>query len=183
MEEKNEVEEVTIDDGIITEKQKAVFTEQIEQMAAAAAMETEAATGTSAGTAQVIGAVLTPEQFEQHFFELFDIIGDLWEMPEFKINHEKPFEIAGAKVSAAKLYLMANKYKTLHFLIEPCGGWLGDTIAIACFAGAKANIACQRFAKRSLLDYAKHFMKKSSEQVKNNGFFSRFFRSKEDEKK
>lgn len=177
-----EVEEVKIDDGSFTAKQEAVFAEEAEQMAAAAAMEAEVATGTSTGAAEVIGSVLTPEQFEQHFFELFDIVGDLWDMPDFKINHDKPFEIAGAKVSAAKLYLMANKYKTLHFLIEPCGGWFGDTIAIACFAGAKANIACQRFAKRSLLDYAKHFMKKSGEQVKNNGFFSRFFGSKEDDK-
>lgn len=173
------MEEVIIDDGNITEKQEAVFAEQAEQMATAAAMEAEA----GAGSAEVIGNVLTPEQFEKHFIELFDIVGDLWDMPDFKLNRDKPFEVAGAKVSAAKLYLMANKYPMLHFLIEPCGGWFGDTIAIACFVGAKANVACQRFAKRSLLDYAKHFMKKSGEQVQKNGFFSRIFGGKKDEEK
>ena len=166
-------DENLLDDGVdMTPKQETVFIEQAEQAATAAAMEAEA---TGAAATETIGGVLTPEQFEKHFIELFDICGDLWDMPEFKVNREKPFEIAGAKVSAAKLYYMANKYQMLHFLIEPCGGWFGDTIAIACFAGAKANVACQRFAKRSLTDYIKHFMKKSGEQVQKNGFFSRFF--------
>lgn len=159
-----------IDDGLdMTNKQQAAFTETAEQVVTAAAMEKEAE------TVETVTGVLTPEQFEQHFIELFDICGDLWDMPDFKLNRDKPFEVAGAKVSAAKLYLMAQKYKTLHFLIEPCGGWFGDTIAIACFAGAKANVACQRFAKRSLLDYFKKFMKKSGEQVQKNSFFGKFF--------
>lgn len=163
-----------LDDGVeMTPKQETVFIEQAEQAATAAAMEAEA--GAAAAATKTIDGVLTPEDFEKHFIELFDICGDLWDMPDFKLNRDKPFEVAGAKVSAAKLYLMAQKYQMLHFLIEPCGGWFGDTIAIACFVGAKANVACQRFAKRGLLDYAKHFMKKSGEQVQKNGFFSRFF--------
>ena len=165
-----------LDDGVdMTPKQEAVFAEQAEQAATAAAMEAEATATGGAAAPETVGGVLSPEQFEKHFIELFDICGDLWDMPDFKVNRDKPFEIAGAKVSAAKLYIMANKYQMLHFLIEPCGGWFGDTIAIACFVGAKANIACQRFAKRSIIDYAKHFMKKSGEQVQKNGFFSRFF--------
>ena len=157
-----------IDDGEdLTQKAAAEFAESLEQATAA----TSAAPETSAPVA----SVLTPEQFEQHFFEIFDICGDLWDMPDFKVQRDKPFEVAGAKVSAAKLYLMAQKYKMLHFLIEPCGGWFGDTIAIACFAGAKANILCKKYTGNGLTGYLKKFVKKSGEQVKENSFFSRFF--------
>lgn len=163
----------------LTEKQAAEFAAQVEQ---AAAEETAAAAAADpAAAADVANGVLTPEAFEKNFFQLFDIVGDLWDMPDFKINHDKPFEIAGAKVSAAKLYLMANKYKMLHFLIEPCGGWFGDTIAICCFAGAKANVACNRFTGKNLTGYFKRFMKKTGEQVTNNGFFARIFKGKQEE--
>lgn len=168
--------EKIINDGIeLNDKQAAEFAAQVEQaaaeQAAAAAAQAEAAQGISNG-------ILTPEAFEKHFFELFDICGDLWDMPDFKVNREKPFEVAGAKVSAAKLYAMANKYKMLHFLIEPCGGWFGDCVAIACFAGAKANVACNRFTGKNLTGYFKRFVKKTGEQVANNGFFARIFKRK-----
>ena len=157
-----------IDDGeSLTDKKTAEFIETIEK---------SAQTSTSAEKGpEVTPATLTPDQFEQHFFELFDIVGDLWDIPDFKIQHDKPFEVAGAKVSAAKLYLMAQKYKMLHFLIEPCGGWFGDTIAIACFASAKANIICRKYTGAGLSGYLKKFVKKGGEQVKKNSFFSRFF--------
>lgn len=167
----NQEENIILDDGAdLTNKQAAEFVENLEKVAAERIEQAEQ----EAAGAPVIG-ILTPEQFEQHFIELFDIVGDLWDMPDFKVQKDKPFEVAGAKVSAAKLYLMAQKYKMLHFLIEPCGGWFGDTIAIACFAGAKANVACKRFTGNGLTGYIRRFMKKSGEQVKNNSFFSRFF--------
>ena len=152
----------------LNEKQAAEFTAAVEQVeqAAAAALEQP----------QIMPAVLTPADFEKKFFEIFDIIGDLWDMPDFKIQKDKPFEIAGAKVSAAKLYLMANKYKMLHFLIEPAGGWFGDAIAIACFAGAKANIVCKKYTGNPLTGYLRRFMKKSGEQVKNNSLMSKIFK-------
>lgn len=166
-----------IDDGEnLTEKAAAEFAEAVEKAQTAS---------TPADDTPKVSTVLTPAEFEQHFFELFDIIGDLWDMPDFKIQKDKPFEVAGAKVSAAKLYYMAEKYKTLHFLIEPCGGWFGDTIAIACFAGAKANIICKKYTGNGLTGYLRRFMKKSGEQVKQNSFFSKIFKRevKNDEKK
>ena len=163
-----------LDDGQdLTAKQAAEFEKTIEQ---AAEQATQAATGTATEQPQIIPAVLSPADFEKHFFEIFDVIGDLWDMPEFKIQKDKPFEIAGAKVSAAKLYLMANKYKMLHFLIEPAGGWFGDAIAIACFAGAKANVLCKRYTGNPLTGYLRRFMKKSGEQVKNNSLMSKIFK-------
>lgn len=162
-----------IDDGEdLTAKAAAEFEQTIEQAQAASAATAPEATAPAA-------KVLTPEQFEQHFFEVFDIAGDLWDMPDFKIQRDKPFEVAGAKVSAAKLYYMAEKYKMLHFLIEPCGGWFGDCVAIACFAGAKANILCRKYTGNGLTGYLKKFVKKSGEQVKENSFFSRFFKKSE----
>lgn len=162
-----ENENITIlDDGEdLTQKAAAEFVETIEAQAEQAKE-----------AAAPVASVLTPAEFEQHFFELFDICGDLWDMPDFKVQRDKPFEVAGAKVSAAKLYNMAQKYKMLHFLIEPCGGWFGDTIAIACFAGAKANILCRKYTGNGLTGYLKKFVKKSGEQVKENSFFSRFFK-------
>ena len=125
---------------------------------------------------QLTPAIMSLDDFEKHFFEIFDIVGDLWNMPEFKIQQNKPFEIAGAKVSAVKLYSMAQKYKMLHFLIEPAGGWFGDMIAISCFVGAKANIVCKKYTGNGLTGYLRRFMKKSGEQVKNNSFMSKFFK-------
>ena len=161
-----------IDDGEdLTKKAAAEFVETIEQAATAAPVQ----------DAPKVAAIYSPEEFEQRFCELFDIVGDLWDMPEFKIQRDKPFEVAGAKVSAAKLYLMAQKYKMLHFLIEPAGGWFGDTIAIVCFAGAKANVVCKKYTGNALTGYLRKFMKKSGEQVKNNSFMSRFFKGKKDD--
>lgn len=169
-----------IDDGeTFTAEQAADFAAQVEQAQVEQAAEETAKKDAAAG---VCNGVLTPESFEQHFFELFDICGDLWDMPEFKINHDKPFEVAGAKVSAAKIYNMAVKYKTLHFLIEPCGGWFGDMIAICCFAGAKANVACNRFTGNNLTSYLKRFTRKTAEQVQNNSFLGRIFGRKKEEK-
>lgn len=164
------MEEVKIiDDGEkITDKAAAAFVENIEKQAAAADVE-------NIGDVK-IGGVLTPDEFEQHFCELFDIVGDLWDMPDFKINRDRPFEVAGAKVSAKKLYNMAVKYKTLHFLIEPCGGWFGDVIAISCFASAKANVLCKKYTGNGLTGYLRRFMKKSGEQItKKTSFMSKFF--------
>ena len=177
----NQEENIILDDGAdLTNKQAAEFVENIEKAAAEHATQT----AEQVISGEQVAGILTPEQFEQHFIELFDIVGDLWDMPDFKVQKDKPFELAGAKVSAAKLYLMAQKYKMLHFLIEPCGGWFGDTIAIACFAGAKANVACKRFTGNGLTGYLRRFMKKSTEQVKKNSFMSRFFnRGGEDEEK
>lgn len=165
-----ENENITIlDDGEdLTQKAAAEFVETIEAQAEQAKE-----------AAAPVASVITPDEFEKHFFEIFDICGDLWGMPEFKVQRDKPFEVAGAKVSAAKLYNMAQKYKMLHFLIEPCGGWFGDTIAIACFAGAKANILCKKYTGNGLTGYLKKFVKKSGEQVKENSFFSRFFKKSE----
>lgn len=169
-----------IDDGAdLTAKQAAEFEKTIEQ-AAEQATTAAAATGAAAEQPEILPAVLSPEDFEKHFFEVFDIIGDLWDMPDFKIQKDKPFEIAGAKVSAAKLYIMANKYKMLHFLIEPAGGWFGDAIAIACFAGAKANVLCKRYTGNPLTGYLRRFMKKSGEQVKKNSLMSKIFKKGEE---
>ena len=170
----NQEENIILDDGAdLTSKQAAEFAETIEKVAEERAAQADE-------TAAPVLNILTPEQFEQHFMELFDIIGDLWDMPDFKVQKDKPFEIAGAKVSAAKLYLMAQKYKMLHFLIEPCGGWFGDMIAISCFAGAKANIVCKRFTGNGLTGYLRRFMKKSGEQVKKNSFLSKIFNKGEE---
>lgn len=172
-----------IDDGAdLTAKQAAEFEKTIEQ-AAEQATTAAAATGAAAEQPQITPAVLTPADFEKHFFEVFDIIGDLWDMPDFKIQRDKPFEIAGAKVSAAKLYLMGEKYKMLHFLIEPAGGWFGDAVAIACFAGAKANVLCKKYTGNPITGYLRGFLKKSGEQVKNNSLLSRIFgKGKKDDK-
>ena len=165
-----------IDDGAdMTENQAAEFVAAVEKTAEQAAEQVAAATAEQ----PQVSKVLSQADFEKHFFEVFDIIGDLWDMPEFKIQTDKPFEVAGAKVSAAKLYIMAEKYKMLHFLIEPAGGWFGDMVAICCFAGAKANIVCKKYTGNALTGYLRKFMKKSGEQVKNNSFLSRFFGKKE----
>lgn len=174
---KNMSEIEILDDGQdMTAKQAAEFTAAVEQVEQAAAAAPE--------QPQITPAVLTPADFEKHFFEVFDIIGDLWDMPDFKIQRDKPFEIAGAKVSAAKLYIMAEKYKMLHFLIEPAGGWFGDAVAIACFAGAKANVLCKKYTGNPITGYLRGFLKKSGEQVKNNSLLSRIFgKGKKDDNK
>lgn len=174
-----------IDDGKeLNEKQVQSFiagVEKINRLEMQA--EFTAATGTPEQP-QILPATLTKEQFEKHFFEVFDIVGDLWDMPDLKIQKDKPFEIAGAKVSAAKLYLMAEKYKMLHFLIEPAGGWFGDMVAIACFAGAKANVLCKKYTGNPITGYLRGFLKKSGEQVKNNSLLSRIFgKGKKDDNK
>lgn len=157
-----------LDNGVeINAKQADEIAAQIEE-ATEFAKQTE--------ETQTLPAILSSEDFEKHFFEIFDIVGDLWDMPEFKIQSNKPFEVAGAKVSSAKLYNMAQKYKILHFLIEPAGGWFGDMVAISCFVGAKANIVCKKYTGNGLTGYLRKFMKKSGEQVKNNSFMSKFFK-------
>lgn len=84
-----------------------------------------------------IPAILTQEEFVHRFNEMFDMCGDIWDMPEFKINHEKALEFAGAKVTADKLYNLANKYPLMHFLIEPSGGWFGDFWLMGMFCWGK----------------------------------------------
>ncbi len=167
MENKNENIQIIDDGQAINEKQAEKITETIEK----AINEKENIVEQS----ETVLKTLTQKQFEQHFFEIFDVVGDLWDMPEFKIQQDKPFEIAGAKVSAAKLYFMAEKYKILHFLIEPAGGWFGDMIAIACFAGAKANVVCKKYTGNPITGYLRKFLKKSGEQVKKNSLMSRIF--------
>lgn len=168
MEKKENIE--IIDDGEkLTDKVAVEFAESIEKAAASVENISDAA-GAVSGT-------LTPDEFEQHFFELFDIVGELWDIPDLPVQRDKPFEVAGAKVSARKLYGMAQKYKMLHFLIEPCGGWFGDIVAIACFAGAKANVVCKKYTGNGLTGYLRRFMKKSSDivQVKKNSLMSKLF--------
>lgn len=128
---------------------------------------------------KIASMVATPEEFEQHFFELFDICGDIWDLPEFKINRESAFELAGAKISAKKLYYLAEKYPLMHFLIEPSCGWFGDSIAVLFFIGAKANIVCKKVSGYTLLGKIKNkfsnIFKKASVSEQKQGLFSKIF--------
>lgn len=132
----------------------------------------------AAASAEAAAGIATEEEFTLNFCEFFDVVGELWDMPDFKINREKVFELAGVKITAAKLYKMALKYPHLHFLIEPKAGWFGDSIAVACFVGSKSNIVCRRATGNGLAGYVKRFGQKIVAGIKNNKLFARFYNEK-----
>lgn len=124
-----------------------------------------------------VGDVLTQEEFTSKFFELFDIAGDLTDIPELKINREKSFEVSGAKATAARLYRCAEKYKIMHFLIENGGGWFADAILIGGFCYTKANIVVYHYSGRSLGSRLLSRFKKMPASVQEKAsLFSRFFK-------
>lgn len=131
-------------------------------------------------------ALLTPEEFEKYFFEFFGLVGEFWKIDGFAIDVNKPFEVAGAKVSAKKLYSMAERYKMLHFLIEPTGGWFGDFIMVGIFAYAKADALSRKIGGLTLGGRVKRVFKrlfklKQSEPEKS-GFFP-FLKGKANEER
>ena len=168
------MENVVIDDGIDINTAAAA---EFEQMAA----DVEQA----AAVAEELAGIATREEFEQNFFEIFDICGDLWDIQELKIDRTKPFEVLGAKVSANKLYNMAQKYKLLHFLIEPSGGWFGDGLAVLCFAGGKANAVCKKACGVNLAVKIRYTLNKIFKRggvvEEKQGLFTRLFSKKSDE--
>lgn len=124
-----------------------------------------------------LGDVLTREEFEGRFFELFDLAGDLAEIPELKINREKNFEVSGAKATANKLYSCAEKYKIMHFLIENGGGWFADAVLIGGFCYAKANVVVYHYSGRGIGSRIMARFKKLPANVQEKaGIFSRFFK-------
>ena len=132
---------------------------------------------TTGDTAPAIGAILTPEQFEEKFFELFDIAGDITDIQELKINREKSFEVSGAKATAKRLYVCAEKYKALHFLIENGGGWLADAILIGGFCYGKANVVVYHYSGKTLGNrlFAR-FKKAPAGMTEKASVISRFFK-------
>ena len=122
---------------------------------------------------------LSEQDFKERFNELFDLAGNLFNIPELKIDHEKHFEVAGADATAAKLYECAQKYKIMRFLIEPSGGWLGDAILIGGFVYGKANVISQKFYGLTLAGRIKSFFKRSTETVKKVNVFNKFFKKGE----
>ncbi|MBP3687004.1 MAG: hypothetical protein J6J35_01415 [Alphaproteobacteria bacterium] len=119
--------------------------------------------------------VLSTEEFNQRFIEMFDMFGDIWDMPEFKINHEKTLEVAGAKLTAGKLYNLAQKYPLMHFLIEPSGGWFGDFWLIGVFCWSKADIVSRKVSGLTLAGKIRNFFQKTRGKMQETSLFKRLF--------
>ncbi len=128
---------------------------------------------------EIISDITSKEEFTTRFIELFDMAGDFWKMPDFKINKEKQFEVLGATVTAEKLYQMALKYPMLHFLVEPCGGWFGDAWLIGWFIYGKSNIVSRKIDGLSLSGRLKRLLKKGGEVTEKGNIFSKLFKKKE----
>lgn len=124
-----------------------------------------------------LGDILTRSEFENKFMELFDIAGDIADIPELKINREKSFEVSGAKATANRLYSCAEKYKLMHFLIENGGGWFADAVLIGGFCYAKANVVVYHYSGRGIGSRIVARFKKLPANVQEKaGIFSRFFK-------
>lgn len=119
--------------------------------------------------------ILSAEEFNQRFTELFDMFGDIWDMPEFKINQEKTLEVAGAKLTSNKLYNLAQKYPLIHFLIEPSGGWFGDFWLISVFCWSKADVVSRKVSGLTLAGKIRNFFQKTSGKVQETSLFKRLF--------
>lgn len=155
----------------INEEISAVFTGNQEEQKTA-----ESGLNASPDNIQ-LGDVLTKEQFQEKFFELFDLAGDLADIKDLKINREKNFEVAGAKATANRLYDCAEKYKIMHFLIENGGGWFADAVLIGGFCYAKANIVVYHYSGRGIgARLFSRFKKLPSGVQEKAGKFSRFFK-------
>ncbi len=120
-------------------------------------------------------AILTEDEFSGRFNELFDMFGDIWNMPEFKINQEKTLEVAGAKLTSNKLYHLAQKYPLMHFLIEPSGGWFGDFWLISVFCWSKADVVSRKVSGLTLAGKIRNFFQKTSDKVQKTSIFKRLF--------
>ncbi len=120
-------------------------------------------------------SILSPNEFNQRFTELFDMCGDIWNIPEFKINQEKTLEVAGAKLTANKLYNLAQKYPLMHFLIEPSGGWFGDFWLIGVFCWSKADVVSRKVSGLTLAGKIRNFFQKTSGKVQETSLFKRLF--------
>ncbi len=126
-------------------------------------------------------SVLSEEEFSTRFNEMFDMFGDIWNMPEFKINQEKTLEVAGAKLTSSKLYNLAQKYPLMHFLIEPSGGWFGDFWLISMFCYSKADVVSRKVSGLTLAGKIRNFFQKTTGKVQETSLFKRLF-SKSDTK-
>ncbi len=125
--------------------------------------------------------ILSEDEFSNRFNELFDMFGDIWNMPEFKINQEKTLEVAGAKLTSSKLYNLAQKYPLMHFLIEPSGGWFGDFWLISMFCYSKADVVSRKVSGLTLAGKIRNFFQKTTGKVQETSLFKRLF-SKSDTK-
>lgn len=159
---------------LIDEKEESAKTiqEELEK-----ALDFEETTEKESESGVKIGDILTRNEFEQRFFELFDMAGDLTAIQELKINREKSFEVAGAKATANRLYDCAEKYKIMHFLIENGGGWFADAVLIGGFCYAKANVVVYHYSGRGIGSRIIARFKKLPANVQEKaGIFSRFFK-------
>lgn len=158
-------------------QEESVKTIQAEIEAAVSAPEVQEKPENQGGVSVGDGDVLTPEEFESRFFELFDLAGDMADIPELKINREKNFEVSGAKATAKKLYSCAEKYKIMHFLIENGGGWFADAVLIGGFCYAKANVVVYHYSGRGIgARLMSRFKKMPAGIQEKAGIFSRFFK-------
>lgn len=121
------------------------------------------------------GGIITKEEFTQHFFDFFNIVGDFWDMEDFKIDTQKSFEVAGATVTAEKMYNMALKYPLMHFLVEPSGGWFGDAWLIGWFIYGKSNAVSRKIDGLTLSGRIKKILKKGGEVTKKANIFTKLF--------
>lgn len=145
---------------------------------AAAEKILNAAAGMATGE-QAAPAEMSPEEFQKIFFGAFDMAADIWKIDGLKIDQSQKLELAGATVSARKLYNMALKYPALHFLIDPAGGWLGDWALISVFVYQKSNAVSRHFGGKNIIMRAKsvfggiigRFFKKTSGESKKGGFW------------
>lgn len=145
---------------------------------AAAEQILNAAAGMATGE-QAAPTEISADEFQKIFFSAFDMAADIWKIDGLKIDQSQKIELAGATVSARKLYNMALKYPALHFLIDPAGGWLGDWALISVFVYKKSNAVSRHFGGKNILVRAKSFLggiinrffKKTSDEAKKTGFW------------
>lgn len=145
---------------------------------AAAEQILNAAAGMATGE-QAAPAEMSAEEFQKIFFGAFDMAADIWKIDGLKIDQSQKLELAGATVSARKLYNMALKYPALHFLIDPAGGWLGDWALISVFVYQKSNAVSKHFGGKNIITRAKsifgsiigRFFRKNAGEAKKGGFW------------
>ena len=64
---------------------------------------------------------LSEQDFKERFNELFDLAGNLFNIPELKIDREKHFEVAGADATAAKFRLKSKGRAEITVNVAPAG--------------------------------------------------------------
>lgn len=123
-----------------------------------------------------VGDILSRDKFRQRFNDFFNMLGDMTQIEGLKIHSENKFEFSGATATADRLYMCAEKYKFMKFLIENNGGWLGDALLIGGFCYAKINVVAYHYTGRSVGERLLAKIRLKPATPEKQGYFSKLFK-------